>query len=363
VVTPRKYSDEALLQQVKDLVDERRRGVFNRRRYVLVHGLTKARKGKQGKPFLDYGSWGELAKAQTGITFKQAVKEGDAGRSKIYRKSQRKPLAYNLKEMSAAQLIEHVESLARPFEKPPKAVHNLTAREKAILEDALQHVRDPTLGRPIYNELVKKHKIPESSLGRILYDLRKLGLLPFSRTRSNQKPATRSEREAELLVEKYRALALSEASKRASRSPSVPRNILEDAAMAGLRSIALRYDETRGVTLAAFAQRRISGAMSDAIQTYFRRQRLLARHAKALASSGGEAVEENRPKPQGVFERMLDLHRKDLLNRDHMYALLLTHHAGLTLAETGRAMGGISEARVSQIRAKARRILRQHLQR
>ena len=161
-------------------------------------------------------------------------------------------------------------------------------------------------------------------------------------------------------------------------SKRLPRHLdiqdLHQDARLGLLCAAAAYDARKRVPFAAFARQRISGAIVDGL----RQNDHLSRSARArVKAEGGEAPAPasltfpdripgtleppDRHAAQAECQRLLNAAAAALPMRLRI-VLHAYYHCGQTMRVIGENLG-ISEGRVSQIHARALRLLRRHFNR
>jgi RNA polymerase sigma factor FliA len=151
------------------------------------------------------------------------------------------------------------------------------------------------------------------------------------------------------------------------------RDVHQDARL-GLVKAAAAYDVRKNVPFGAYARRRIHGAVVDGL----RRDDHLTRSARARArADGGEALEHplSLVDPDRIAGVLLEpdqfavgSERESLLAAaietlpERLQALLrIYHYGGKTMREIGRGIG-VTEGRVSQLHARALKLLRAHFE-
>jgi RNA polymerase sigma factor FliA len=178
----------------------------------------------------------------------------------------------------------------------------------------------------------------------------------------------------QLVVENL-ALAATIAGNMSKRLPCHldPQDLHQDARL-GLLSAAARYDARKNVPFGSYARRRIGGAVVDGL----RQNDHLSRCARArIKARGSEAPPEPLPaiapdqipgalEPPDRYAAAAECHR--LLNAaietlpERLQTVLRAYYyAGQTMRAIGGNLG-ISEGRVSQIHARALRLLRGHFE-
>ncbi|MDQ7820713.1 MAG: FliA/WhiG family RNA polymerase sigma factor [Armatimonadota bacterium] len=234
----------------------------------------------------------------------------------------------------------------------------------------------------------------------------------WSRFRSGRSPDLR-----ERLALAYLPLVRALARQMAVRMPaSVKSEDLEGYGMIGLLEAIDRFDPDRGIPFEAFARLRIRGAMYDYLRTLDLLPRVARRHVHRLqaqartlarslgrpptgrevvAATGWEEAAVERIRADAAAGQVLSLEeiassdqlpdsvirdvwgdtlaRMERQERDrtlwraiqalparHKLVVGLYYCEGLTLAEIGRVLG-VTESRVSQMRAEALGMLRTHL--
>lgn len=171
------------------------------------------------------------------------------------------------------------------------------------------------------------------------------------------------------LIESHLFLVKAIASRIQQRAPScVEFDDLYSAGVAGLLDAAGRWDESKGVKFATFAQHRIKGEMLDSLRRENGRapDQAPARMESLLRAEGEEAALDPAPRP----DRLAGLAGLRALLEDAKASLSERHRTILTLAYGGEELSqreiserlGLSQGRISQLRKEALELVRQSLE-
>lgn len=144
------------------------------------------------------------------------------------------------------------------------------------------------------------------------------------------------------------------------RRRDVERGDLVSYGVIGLIAASKAFDPARGVKFGTYAEKRIRGAMLDGLRTFdplkryharkygFRRPMSLDRERERRDPDHDTCPEGGRldPEPVDLMGLLPGMSRIERL------MMTLLYQDGLTMTETGRAIG-LSESRISQIHARA----------
>ena len=167
------------------------------------------------------------------------------------------------------------------------------------------------------------------------------------------------------LVAEHLGWALAIAGYHRSRLPWMVGDEVRSGALEGLVDAARRFDPTRGVAFRCFAKRRIQGAIVDALRAArgTGRANITFVSLDALGEIGTD---------EDLAERMVEAEERIVkaaaaaeavgrLPKRERQAIELRYFRGLSLAATGRELGGITGSRACQLCAAGIRRIRRDL--